>query len=120
MNREQRRTLEKKARKHGASREDAKKYVDIMNRADAIRANGVGTFTPAKEISEGSKVKMNTEAIKGRKNYANMAEEYKSFVESNEGTLFTAHVEKPKMISFLEEPRWLFWSGDLETTEESA
>lgn len=49
-----------------------------------------------------------------------MAEAYKSFVEDNESVVFTAHVEKPNMISFLEEPRWLFWSGDLDIVEESA
>lgn len=120
MNREQRRNLEKRARKRGSSKEDAKKYVDIMNRADAIRANGTGTYTPAKEISEGCKVKMNTEAIKKRKNYVNMVDDYKAFVDSKADTIFTAHVERPNMISFLEEPRWLFWSGDLDILTEDA
>lgn len=74
---------------------------------------GSGTPSPPQEIDEGGKVRLNTELIKARKNYQRMAESYKKFVEQNDDTVFTAHVERENMISMVEEPRWLFWSGDL-------
>ena len=43
-----------------------------------------------------------------------MADAYKEFVDASEGVVFTAHVERENMISLVEEPKWLFWSGDLE------
>ena len=118
MNREQRRALEKKARKHGASKEDAKKYVDVMSRAEAIKQNGAGRYTPAKEINEDQKVMINLAAVQGRNNYSNMASEYKAFVEASGGVVYTAHVEKPNLISLKENPNWLFWSGDLDVVTE--
>lgn len=74
---------------------------------------GSGTPSPPQEIAEGDKVRLNIELVKTRKNYSRMAEGYKKFVEQNDGTVFTAHVERENMISMAEEPRWLFWSGDL-------
>ena len=43
-----------------------------------------------------------------------MADAYKEFVDASEDVVFTAHVERENMISLVEEPKWLFWSGDLE------
>ena len=112
MNRQQRRNFVKKAQKDGMSRGLAKAYVDI--------ANGTGNNTNAKELSEGDKVKLDISAITARKNYKHMSDMYKEFVESNQDKEFTAHIENKNLISFLEEPRWLFWSGDLILIEHDA
>lgn len=106
MNRAGKRAFIKKANKVGVSKADAEKLVFIAN-------EGSGTPSPPQEITEGDKVMLNTELIKARKNYSRMAEHYREFVEGNEGTVFTAHVERENMVSMAEEPRWLFWSGDL-------
>ena len=113
MNREQRRAMEKALRKNGMKTEDAKAYVQIVNNADAIRAGGVGENTPPKHIEEGEKIRLNICRIKARKNYDRMAQGYRDFVEAAGDTVFTAHVERENLISLAEEPRWLFWSGDL-------
>ena len=105
MNREQRRALAKKAQKDGMSKELAKVYAEI--------ASGTGEHTKAQTIEEGDKIRLNIEAIKSRKNYDRMSPAYKEFVEAAGDTVFTAHVERANMISLAEEPRWLFWSGDL-------
>lgn len=106
INRAGKRAFTKTARKAGISKGDAEKYVFIVN-------EGSGTPSPPQEIAEGDKVRLNIELVKTRKNYSRMAEGYKKFVEQNDGTVFTAHVERENMISMAEEPRWLFWSGDL-------
>lgn len=105
MNREQRRALAKRAQKHGMSKELAKTYAEI--------ASGTGEHTKAQAFEEGDKIRLNVEAIKARKNYERMSPMYKEFVEAAGDTVFTAHVERANMISLAEEPKWLFWSGDL-------
>lgn len=65
------------------------------------------------EIGEGDKVRLNVTRIKSRKGYAKLTEAYKAFVDVSKDEVFTAHVEMKNMVSFVEEPRWLFWSGDL-------
>lgn len=106
MNRKQRRDFLKKAQKKGVNKDIAEVYAEIFS-------NGAGTPTPPQDIAEGEKVKLNLESIKARKNYERMTEGYKEFVNVNADTIFTAHVERPTLISFSEEPKWLFWSGDL-------
>lgn len=64
-------------------------------------------------ISENDKVMLDIRTITSRKNYARRADEYKAFINNSSGRVFTAHVEHPTLISLKEEPRWLFWSGDL-------
>lgn len=105
MNREQKRALEKKSRKNGMNKELAKTFAEI--------ASGTGNNSPRQDISEGDKIQLNVELIKSRKNYDRMNPKYKELVESSEGKIFTAHVERTHMISLVEEPAWLFWSGDL-------
>lgn len=114
MNRHERRSLEKRVRRGGASEQEAKAYVKTISNADAIRIGGVGTPSPPKKFEEGEKVRLNIERIKARKNYDKMADAYKEFVDASEDVVFTAHVERENMISLVEEPKWLFWSGDLE------
>ena len=113
MNREQRRALAKRAQKHGMSKELTKAYAEI--------ASGTGEHTKPHAFEEGDKIRLNVEAIKVRKNYERMSPMYKEFVEAAGDTVFTAHVERANMISLAEEPKWLFWSGDLvKVTDEEA
>lgn len=123
MNREQKRSLERKLKAKGVSAKSAKNYVEVAQTLQEIKATSPGEHTPPQRIEEGQKVMLNLQAIKARKNYERMSPLYKEFVDANDGAVFTAHVERPNMISMQEEPRWLFWSGDLikvqtETPEE--
>ena len=106
MNREQKRAFVKRAKKNGVPASDAKTYAEIIS-------DGTGKHTPEQEISEGDKIRLNLDAIKSRQNYDKMSKPYKEFIESNPDTIFTAHIEHGKLVSFVENPRWLFWSGDL-------
>jgi len=108
MNREQKRKFVKDAKKRGVKETEAKAYAEIIS-------SGSGKNTKAQEIKEDEKVKLNLEAIKARKNYERLSPKYKEFVESNEDTVFLAHVERPNIISMKDEEnkQWLFWSGDL-------
>ena len=111
MNREQKRAFVKKAKKRGTSEKAAKAYAEIIS-------SGSGTPTPPQEIVEGEKIKLDIDKIKERKNYEIMSDEYKEFVDKNTDTVFTAHVERPTLISLNEEPKWLFWCGDLIKVKE--
>ena len=111
MNRAQKRRLVQKVRKQGVAKETAQAYAEIIG-------NGAGEHTPPQDIQEGQKVRLNIEAIKARKNYKIMTEAYKTFVDASAEAIFTAHVERPTLISLAEEPKWLFWSGDLIKVEE--
>ena len=105
LNRAQRRSLAKKAQRDGMSKELAKTYAEI--------ASGTGEHTKPQAFEDGDKIRLNVEAIKARKNYERMSPLYKEFVEAAGDTIFTAHIERANMISLAEEPKWLFWSGDL-------
>ena len=113
MNREDRRTLTRAAKKRGLTESQAKAFVEVANRADVIRREGVGETSPEIKFNEGDKVYINIPLVKSRKNYELMSELYKKFVDESEGVPYTAHIEKEKLVSFVEDPRWLFWSGDL-------
>lgn len=113
MNREQKRAFVKKAKKRGVSDDAAKAYAEIIS-------NGAGQTTPKQDIAEDEKVKLNIETIKTRQNYERMSNKYKEFVDSNADTVFTAHVERPTLISLKEEPKWLFWCGDLIKVKEES
>lgn len=106
MNRAQRRNFVKNQRKKGISKNDATRFAKIIS-------NGVGTYSEPNEIAEDDKVMINIDSVKVRKNFDLMSEKYKDFVNSAEGKVFTAHVERTNSISLKEEPKWLFWSGDL-------
>ena len=86
-------------------KELAKTYAEI--------ASCTGEHTKPQDFEEGDQIRLNVEAIKARKNYERMSTMYKEFVEASGDTVFTAHVERANMISLSEEPKWLFWSGDL-------
>ena len=106
MNREQRRAFVKNAKSRGVSEKAAEAYAAILDK-------GVGKVTPSQPIEEDEQVMLNVEAIKASQNYGRMSELYKQFVEEGLGKIFTAHIERPNLISLKEEPKWLFWSGDL-------
>lgn len=61
-----------------------------MNKDDAeILVNSVGyVYSPPQNISEGDRVKINIDLIKGRKNYDRMSSKYRGFVENSEGVIF--------------------------------
>lgn len=113
MNREQRRALIKKAVKKGVPSERAKKIIEIAE-------HGAGEHTDVQEIKTGDKVKLNVDAVKARKHYDAMLQTYRDFVEANADTVFTAVVENSRLVHMEEEPKWLFWCGDLILVERSA
>jgi hypothetical protein len=111
MNREQKRAFVKRAKKRGTDEKAAKAYAEIIS-------NGAGKTSPKQDIVEDEKVKLNVENLKARQNYARMSDTYKEFIDANIDTVFTAHVERPTLISLKEEPKWLFWCGDLIKVKE--
>ncbi len=110
MNRQQRRKFVKNARKDGLSKESAEKFLKI---AETKRED----ITPAQEINTGDKVMLDTAALKAKKNFSIMNPAYREFVEQSEGAVYTAICERPELIHLAEEPRWLFWCGDLTVVE---
>lgn len=112
MNREERRAMSRRLKRRGVK--NAAELVDAYDKANKIRENvGEGKPSPAQTIAEGELVRLNVGLIKSRKNYENMVDGYKEFVNNNENTVFTAHIERENIISLKENPKWLFWSGDL-------
>lgn len=118
MNRKQRRALNKKPKK--VNKHDPQKIIDFEKTLRMAR-NSIMEKTPKKEFEEGSKVRLNLEAIKARKNYIHMSKPYKDFVESNDGTVFTVKLEhgNKSLVTFEEDDKWLFWAGDLIDLNES-
>ena len=112
MNREQRRKFTKRAKKRGINEDITELYLS-MDR------NGLETPAPPQKIENGQKVMLDVERIKARRDYERMTALYKAFVDENAETVFTAKVEKENLISMEEEPRWLFWSGDLKIVDET-
>lgn len=110
MNREERRS--EKFRKHKPDPHDPKRVLSQL-KLQAAAKKVLKEHSDPQEIYDGDKVKMNIELVKGRRSYPEMNEKYKEFVDNNGEKVFTARVEGKNMVSFVEEPRWLFWSGDL-------
>lgn len=110
MNREQRRNFVKKAKKNGMLRADAEKFLKIAD------TNG-NHYTPAKEIHTGDKVVLRVAELKAKKNYGIMNPEYRAFIEQSEGVVYTAVRERAELIHMKEQPRWLFWCGDMDVVE---
>lgn len=118
MNRDQKKMLEKAYRKSGKSKAKAKKIAQQMYDIDKIRLEGTGVTSPPQDFQEDEKFKLDIDKIKARKNYDNMTDNYKQFIDSNADTIFTAFVDKGHLVSAKEDPRWLFWSGDLIKVKE--
>lgn len=113
MNRKARRDFVKKARKKGISKNTAEAYI-------AIKEAGLDKLSLPKQFNEGDRVKLDVEEITSRKDYERLNPKYREFVESNRDTVFTAHLERDTLISFVEQPEWLFWSGILIKVEEES
>lgn len=104
MNREQKRDFIKKARAKGISEEYAKAYISMLDSKGKVNS----------PIREGTKIYLDVEKIKAGKNYSRMNPEYKEFVEASIGVTYTAHIEDEGcLISVQENPKWLFWVGDV-------
>lgn len=72
----------------------------------------------AEKIQEGTKVRIDVDHIKGAKEYSKLNKDYREFVESSRGKIFTAHIER-KFVSLNEnDNQWLFWPGNLIIVEE--
>lgn len=111
MNREQKRAFIRDAHKRGIKKETAEAFI----RARELELN---EQNPPQHICDGDKVMLDVKKIQERKNYEMMSNDYKEFVECSRGEVMTAHVERQNLISMVEEPRWLFWSGDLIRLDE--
>lgn len=76
------------------------------------------------KLEDGDRVKLNVDQIVRRKDYSKMQPEYRNFVETNRDRAFTAHLYRKRedgfsaMVELAEEPKWLFWYGDLIKIEE--
>lgn len=110
MNREQKRNFVKKARKHGIFKENAEKFVKIADQSG-------NHYTPMQEIHTGDKVVLRVDELKAKKNYSLMNPEYRTFVENSDGVIYTAVRERAELIHMEEQPRWLFWCGDMDVVE---
>lgn len=105
MNREQRRKL----------RECLKSNIRYFS-GEIDDLSGNKEFYPLKD---GDKVLLNVCKITARKDYCKTQPEYQSFVEQNKGIVFTARLYRKyndgfsAMVELKEDPRWLFWNGDL-------
>ena len=106
MNRQQTRKLRKDARKKGIDEAVTELYI-------SMKKKGMETPSPPQEIQTGDTVMIDVERVTSRRNYARMAPAYREFVEASDGKVFTALREQGNLISLQEEPKWLFWSGDL-------
>mgnify|MGYP003304886874 CR=1 FL=1 len=114
MNREQKRNFIKLAKKRGIGEEYAKAYISMKEQEDGDKTLSTKDILfNKKEIKDGDKVQINVDKIMSSKNYQRMVPEYREFVESSNGVYYTANVEKGNLISFEENPKWLFWAGDL-------
>jgi hypothetical protein len=83
-------------------------FIDAMNDSKLI-------------ISEGTKVKLNTNQMKSHPDYKNLVPKYRDWVEDNQDKIFTVIYDenkknKPVLVCLKEDttnPKWLFWTGDL-------
>lgn len=113
MNREQKRAFVKNAHKKGMSKKQAENLLKITDTAG-------NTYTLPQPVNTGDKVTLKVDVLTSKKNYDIMNPAYKEFVEKSEGIVFTAVQEGTKLVHLEEEPRWLFWCGDLNVVEAVA
>ncbi len=108
MNRKTRRSFYKKVRNKGISKEAAYAYLEMKESGlDELFSN------PPAAFHSGDKVRIDTQKIKSRKAYGRMNEEYRKFIDTSDGMVYTARPEKGSFIVLEENPAWHFWSGDL-------
>ena len=106
MNRKDRRTIVKQEKKKGVSKGTAMAYL-AMKELEEINPEDFKVF------HEGDKVTLDIDRIINRSNYQSLTDEYKAFIEESRGKVYTTHIESEAMVSFKENPKWLFWKGDL-------
>lgn len=111
MNRQQKRKFIKESQKKGIDRGMAELYLAVKE-ADANKN------PPQNRFQDGDKVKLDVVKIRDRKDYATKTQMYKAFVEANVDTIFTAHLEHERFVSFKERPEWLFWDEFLIKVED--
>lgn len=111
MNRKQKRDFKKNIIKKGIlTREEMKKYFSVNS--------DERNYSTEQSIKDGDKVRLNVDAIKGRPRFNIMSDGYKQFVDNNTDSVLTAKLYGHNMIELEEDPRWLFWSGDLIVVNE--
>lgn len=110
MNRAQRRSAEKRLRRKGYSKGSARGMIELFRGHN---------YVPPADFSEDDKVMLDVEQIRKSKDFADMQQSYKDFVNENEGRVFTAHIESPVLVSLKEDPKWWFYSGDLLPAESA-
>ena len=116
MNRKGRREIQKVLRKNGYTKNSAKTFT---MRLDNQTANDTTAW-------EGEKVKIDVERIKSYPDWREMRKDYREWIESHEGEVFTVEFDPSKkennsmetniFVQLKEdttEPKWLFWAGDL-------
>ena len=115
MNREQRRTYEKKLRAKGVSKSDAENIVALKQKLDSVEP-----------LPEGQRVRLNIKSIMEHPDYERLTDRYKQFVQDNKDNVFTVeydpqHLKNPTLVCLKEDPtpvKWIWWVGDLEIVKE--
>lgn len=105
MGREEKRKFFKIAKRKGLSRRAAEDFLNIKS--------GFDRLSHVEQFQEDDKVMLDVDAIMKHPDWDKLNSNYKAFVEGNRNTVFTAHIEKERLISLKENPDWLFWSGSL-------
>lgn len=105
MNRQQRRSLERRLR--------TTKDTDALRRLIEDAAHN--TENP---INDGDTVKINVERIRSRKEWERLQSEYRDFVEQNADKEFVARLRHSSEAGYpvifdLDGCNWSFWEGDL-------
>ena len=75
-------------------------------------------------VQDGDKVRINVPGLRQSKMWSHLQAEYREFVEKSADSVFTARVYQRRdgqnsktLVWFEEEPKWLFWMGDLIVVE---
>jgi hypothetical protein len=118
------RTQKRKAEKalgvtgKGKSKEEINQIINTLNTIGM----GANNLPKIKEcLLEGDKVMLDVQKIKSHPDWDNYNPDYKEFVETNEGIVFTVkydenHRDKPNVVKFAEDTskyQWLFYDGNL-------
>ena len=117
MNRKQKRTFIKNVKKRGVSKKVAETYLIMKDVTDSVQDEN----DKLEKIVDGSKVMLDVDKIKAKKDWHRLVPEYKEFVEDSVGVVYTVNKEDGKavLVSFKESPGWLFYIGDLILVEEA-
>jgi hypothetical protein len=118
-NRAQKRKTEKAL---GITQKSKEEINQIINTLNVVGSLDMSDFPKFKEyLLEGDKVMLDVEKIKKHPDWDNYNPDYREFVESNEGAVFTVKYDenkqdKPNLVMLAEDAsryQWLFWDGNL-------